>query len=81
MTVRTRGRWTEAAVERCSAPTINHNDGGRGVYFMDPAGHATELITVPYGGRPGHPHRAALARRARPLRGVRTLPLVLVGDE
>ncbi|KOG42448.1 VOC family protein [Streptomyces resistomycificus] len=30
--------------------TINHNDGGRGVYFMDPAGHAMELITVPYGG-------------------------------
>jgi catechol 2,3-dioxygenase-like lactoylglutathione lyase family enzyme len=31
---------------------INHNDGGRGVYFMDPAGHFMELITVPYGGRP-----------------------------
>ncbi|MGE9695639.1 MULTISPECIES: VOC family protein [unclassified Streptomyces] len=30
--------------------TINHNDGGRGVYFMDPSGHAMELITVPYGG-------------------------------
>ncbi|WP_327696654.1 VOC family protein [Streptomyces sp. NBC_00459] len=30
--------------------TVNHNDGGRGVYFMDPAGHAMELITVPYGG-------------------------------
>lgn len=30
--------------------TINRNDGGRGVYFMDPAGHALELITVPYGG-------------------------------
>ncbi|MFF5448751.1 VOC family protein [Streptomyces sp. NPDC012888] len=29
---------------------INHNDGGRGVYFMDPSGHAMELITVPYGG-------------------------------
>ncbi|MBL1086905.1 VOC family protein [Streptomyces actinomycinicus] len=32
--------------------TINHNDGGRGVYFLDPSGHAMELITVPYGGRP-----------------------------
>ncbi|MEV5885233.1 VOC family protein [Streptomyces sp. NPDC052020] len=32
--------------------TINHNDGGRGVYFTDPVGHAMELITVPYGGRP-----------------------------
>lgn len=29
---------------------INRNDGGRGVYFLDPAGHAMELITVPYGG-------------------------------
>jgi extradiol dioxygenase family protein len=29
---------------------INHNDGGRGVYFMDPAGHALEIITRPYGG-------------------------------
>ncbi|MFI8434678.1 VOC family protein [Streptomyces sp. NPDC079020] len=29
---------------------INHNDGGRGVYFLDPSGHALELITRPYGG-------------------------------
>ncbi|MET9481095.1 VOC family protein [Streptomyces sp. NPDC006638] len=29
---------------------INHNDGGRGVYFLDPAGHALECITRPYGG-------------------------------
>ncbi|MFF3209311.1 VOC family protein [Streptomyces sp. NPDC002886] len=29
---------------------INHNDGGRGVYFEDPSGHGMELITVPYGG-------------------------------
>jgi extradiol dioxygenase family protein len=29
---------------------INRNDGGRGVYFLDPSGHAMELITVPYGG-------------------------------
>jgi catechol 2,3-dioxygenase-like lactoylglutathione lyase family enzyme len=29
---------------------FNRNDGGRGVYFLDPAGHAMELITVPYGG-------------------------------
>lgn len=29
---------------------INHNDGGRGVYFQDPSGHGMELITVPYGG-------------------------------
>ncbi|MEU7629159.1 VOC family protein [Nocardia sp. NPDC049220] len=31
---------------------INHNDGGRGVYFLDPSGHFLELITVPYGGWP-----------------------------
>lgn len=28
---------------------INHNDGGSGVYFLDPAGHAMEIITRPYG--------------------------------
>lgn len=28
---------------------INHNHGGRGVYFDDPAGHHFELITQPYG--------------------------------
>ncbi|MTJ76218.1 VOC family protein, partial [Nocardia seriolae] len=31
---------------------INHNDGGRGIYFLDPVGHYMELITVPYGGWP-----------------------------
>ncbi|MFJ2106372.1 VOC family protein [Streptomyces microflavus] len=29
---------------------INHNNGGRGVYFPDPSGHGMELITRPYGG-------------------------------
>lgn len=29
---------------------INHNDGGRGVYFKDPSGNLLEVITVPYGG-------------------------------
>ncbi|BBZ59378.1 VOC family protein [Mycolicibacterium monacense] len=28
---------------------INHHDGGRGVYFQDPAGHYLEIITRPYG--------------------------------
>ena len=28
---------------------INHNDGGRGVYFPDPDGHFLEVITRPYG--------------------------------
>ncbi|MCC8401480.1 VOC family protein [Paraburkholderia sp. MMS20-SJTN17] len=28
---------------------INHNDGGRGVYFHDSDGHYLEVITRPYG--------------------------------
>ncbi len=28
---------------------INTNDGGRGVYFDDPDGHALEILTRPYG--------------------------------
>jgi catechol 2,3-dioxygenase-like lactoylglutathione lyase family enzyme len=28
---------------------INHDDGGRGVYFKDPNGHLLEIITRPYG--------------------------------
>lgn len=28
---------------------INHNDGGRGVYWDDPDGHLLEIITRPYG--------------------------------
>ncbi|WP_285032778.1 VOC family protein [Mycolicibacterium sp. lyk4-40-TYG-92] len=28
---------------------INHNDGGRSVYFQDPSGHYLEIITRPYG--------------------------------
>jgi len=31
---------------------INHNDGGRGLYFLDPSGHGMEILTVPYGGWP-----------------------------
>ena len=30
--------------------TINHHDGGRGVYWNDPNGHYLEIITRPYGG-------------------------------
>ncbi|MGP3990637.1 VOC family protein [Streptomyces sp. 3N207] len=29
---------------------INHNDGGRGVYWTDPDGHILEIITHHYGG-------------------------------
>ncbi|MFF9815437.1 VOC family protein [Streptomyces sp. NPDC014006] len=49
---------TERGIEHWADPhqqqrgTVNRNDGGRGVYFLDPAGHALELITVPYGGWP-----------------------------
>jgi catechol 2,3-dioxygenase-like lactoylglutathione lyase family enzyme len=32
---------------------INHNDGGRGLYFLDPAGHGMEIITRPYGSGSG----------------------------
>ncbi|GGT26673.1 hypothetical protein GCM10010207_27780 [Streptomyces atratus] len=35
-----------------SPPCRGGRGRGRGVYFMDPAGHAMELITVPYGGWP-----------------------------
>jgi catechol 2,3-dioxygenase-like lactoylglutathione lyase family enzyme len=28
---------------------INHNDGGRGLYFEDPDGHFLEIMTRPYG--------------------------------
>ena len=28
---------------------INHNDGGRGLYFEDPSGHLLEILTRPYG--------------------------------
>ena len=28
---------------------VNHNDGGRGLYFEDPDGHLLEIITRPYG--------------------------------
>ncbi|MFJ8094740.1 VOC family protein [Streptomyces griseofuscus] len=51
-------RITERGIEHYADPhqkhpgTINHNDGGKGVYFMDPVGHAMELLTVPYGGWP-----------------------------
>lgn len=31
---------------------INHNDGGRGVYFLDPSGHFLEILTRPYGSGP-----------------------------
>ena len=49
------GRIKEQGLEHWADPRgsrpgeINHNDGGRGVYFRDPAGHFLEIITRPYG--------------------------------
>jgi catechol 2,3-dioxygenase-like lactoylglutathione lyase family enzyme len=39
--------WADPA--RSEPDAINHNDGGRGVYFEDPNGHLLEVITRPYG--------------------------------
>jgi len=39
--------WADPARRRPGG--INHNDGGRGVYFEDPDGHFLEIITRPYG--------------------------------
>jgi catechol 2,3-dioxygenase-like lactoylglutathione lyase family enzyme len=50
------GRIKERGLEYSADPfknrpgEINHNDGGRGVYWEDPNGHVLEIITVPYGG-------------------------------
>ena len=40
--------WADPA--RSRPGEINHHDGGRGVYFLDPDGHVLEAITRPYGG-------------------------------
>jgi catechol 2,3-dioxygenase-like lactoylglutathione lyase family enzyme len=40
--------WADPA--RKHPGEINHNDGGRGVYFEGPDGHFLEALTVPYGG-------------------------------
>ena len=40
--------WADPGQSRLGE--INHNDGGRGVYFPDPDGHLLEIITRPYGG-------------------------------
>ena len=48
--IQSRGmdHWADPQLERSNK--INHNDGGRGVYFLDPSGHIMEIITRPYGG-------------------------------
>jgi catechol 2,3-dioxygenase-like lactoylglutathione lyase family enzyme len=40
--------WADPLHRREGA--INHNDGGKGVYWEGPDGHNLEIITVPYGG-------------------------------
>ncbi|HKT86648.1 MAG TPA: VOC family protein [Novosphingobium sp.] len=39
--------WADPA--RRHSGQINHNSGGRGVYFEDPDGHILEALTVPCG--------------------------------
>jgi catechol 2,3-dioxygenase-like lactoylglutathione lyase family enzyme len=48
---------------------INHNDGGRGVYFDDPDGHLLEVITRPYGSGRGGGGSADRRSRSPSLRG------------
>ncbi len=49
------GRIQERGISHWADPSrrmpgeINHNDGGRGVYWEDPDGHLLEIITRPYG--------------------------------
>jgi hypothetical protein len=50
--IRERGLDHWADPHRDRPGEINHNDGGRGVYWLDPDGHFLEILTVPYGGWP-----------------------------
>ena len=47
--IKSRGlqHWADPRQQRPGE--INHNDGGRGVYFPDPSGHGMEILTRPYG--------------------------------
>jgi extradiol dioxygenase family protein len=40
---------------------VNHHHGGRGLYFLDPAGHGMEIITRPYAS-----HEAIASHEATP---------------
>ncbi|MFF5785767.1 VOC family protein [Streptomyces sp. NPDC012693] len=55
--IRQRGIEHHADPHGKQPGAINHNDGGLGVYFVDPVGHLFELITVPYGGWTSSAHR------------------------
>jgi catechol 2,3-dioxygenase-like lactoylglutathione lyase family enzyme len=41
------GYWADPGQTRPGE--INHNDGGRSLYFEDPDGHFLEIMTRPYG--------------------------------
>jgi extradiol dioxygenase family protein len=47
--IRDRGIEHWADPRRSRPGEFNRNDGGRGVYFQDPAGHYMEILTRPYG--------------------------------
>jgi catechol 2,3-dioxygenase-like lactoylglutathione lyase family enzyme len=47
--IKSRGLEHWADPGRRRAREINTRDGGRGVYFPDPAGHGLEILTRPYG--------------------------------
>jgi catechol 2,3-dioxygenase-like lactoylglutathione lyase family enzyme len=42
--------WADPA--QTQRQSINHRDGGRGLYFEDPDGHLLEILTRPYGSGP-----------------------------
>ena len=50
LVARAIAHWADPACERSGQ--INHNDGGRGVYFKNADGHVLEIITRPYGSGP-----------------------------
>jgi catechol 2,3-dioxygenase-like lactoylglutathione lyase family enzyme len=47
--IRERGLDYWADPGRMQRGEINRNDGGRGLYFLDPDRHVLEIITRPYG--------------------------------
>jgi catechol 2,3-dioxygenase-like lactoylglutathione lyase family enzyme len=47
--LKARGAEYWADPMRTKPGEINHNDGGRGVYFTDRDGHYLEVLTRPYG--------------------------------
>jgi catechol 2,3-dioxygenase-like lactoylglutathione lyase family enzyme len=47
--IRERGLDYWADPGRTRRGQVNRNDGGRGLYFLDPDGHLLEIITRPYG--------------------------------